>query len=72
MGVALAASELVALGGQPALELGDDPVDRREVLGRAGGERAVELVQRALGRQGRGALDQVALELAAQVLLEAP
>ena len=64
--------ELVALGGQAALELGDDPVHGGEVLDRPGGQRAVELVQRPLGRQARGALDQVALELAAQVLLEPP
>ena len=72
MRVTLAASELMALGGEATLELGDYPVDRREVLDRAGGKRAVELVQRPLGGQGRGALDQAALELAAQVLLEAP
>ena len=36
VGVALAARELVALGGQPALELGDDAVHGGEVLDRPG------------------------------------
>ncbi len=64
VGVALAPLQLVTLGGEATLELGDDPVDGGQVLDRAGGQRAVELVQRALGREARGALDQVALELA--------
>ena len=72
VGVALAALQLVALGRETALELGDHAVHRREVLDRAGRERAVELGQRPLRRQARRALDQVALELAPQVLLEAP
>jgi hypothetical protein len=60
----------MALGGEATLELGDHSVDRREVLDRPGGERPVELVQGPLGGQGRGALDQAALEFAAQMLLE--
>ena len=71
MGVALDALELVSLGRKPPLELRDDPVDRREVLDRPRRQRPVELGQRALGRQARGPLDQVALELAAELLLEA-
>src|ERR1700727_495676 len=70
MGVAPVTCELVALGREAALELRDDAVHGSEVLDRPGGERAVELGQRALGRQARGPLDQVALELAAQLLLE--
>ena len=69
--VAGVAARLVALGGEPALELHDDAVDRGEVLGGAGRERAVELVQRPRRRQRLGALDLRALELAAQVGLEA-
>ena len=42
-----------------------------EVLGRAGGEGAVELGQRARGGQRLGPLDQVAFEFAPQVALEA-
>src|SRR5262249_9386183 len=68
VGVALAALELVALRGQPALELRHDLVDLGQVLDRTRRQRTVELVERALGRQTRGALDQIALELAAQVL----
>src|SRR4051812_36437624 len=45
-------------------------MDRREVLRRAGGQRAVELAQRLGGRERLRALDQRALELAAQVALE--
>jgi len=41
-------------------------------VGVADPERAIELVERSLRRQTRGALDQVALKLTAQVLLEAP
>ena len=63
--------QLVALGGEPALELRHHPVDRRQVLDRAARERAVELVQRPLRRQRRGPLDHRPLELAAQLLLEA-
>ena len=44
--VAGVAARLVALGGEPALELHDDAVDGGEVLRGAGRERAVELVQR--------------------------
>jgi hypothetical protein len=58
------------LGGQAALELGDDLVYGGQILDGAGRERPVELGQRALGREARRALDQVAFELAAQVLLE--
>ncbi len=61
---------LAALRGQAALELGHHPVHLAQVLGRVGGERAVELAQRARRRQRPGALDQRALELAAHVLLE--
>ena len=46
-------------------------MDGGQVLGRAGRQRPVELGQRAGGGQGLGALDQVALELAPQVALEA-
>ena len=42
----------------------------REVLDRAGRKRAIEFVERALGREARGALDQVSFELAPEVLLE--
>ena len=45
--VAAVAARLVALGGEPALELRDDAVDRGEVLRGAGRQRAVELVERA-------------------------
>ena len=65
------AALLVAEGRQPPLHLRDRAVDRRQVLGRAARQGAVEVGQRAGGGQGRGALDQVALELAAQVALEA-
>ena len=46
-------------------------MDGGEVLGRAGWERAIELGQRARGRQLLGPLDQRPLELAPQVALEA-
>ena len=49
--VALAPAQLVALGRQPALELGDDAVHGGEVLQRPARQRAVELVQRPRGRQ---------------------
>jgi hypothetical protein len=65
------AAVLLALGLQPALELGDDAVHGSEVLQRSRRQRAVELVERALGRQGLRALDLPALELAAQHRLEA-
>ena len=71
MRVALAAARLVALGGEAALELGDDAVDGGEVLQRPGGQRAVELGQRPRRRERLGALDLRALELAPQVRLEA-
>jgi hypothetical protein len=61
----------MALGGQATLELSDDPVHRRQVLDRASGKRPLQLVQGTLGRKARGALDEVALQLAAQMLLEA-
>ena len=64
------AFQLVALGGEAPLELSDHTVDGGQVLDRAGGEGAVELVQRALGGEAGGALDQVALEFAPEVLLE--
>ena len=69
--VPAAPARLVALRRQPALELHDDAVHRGEVLQRAAGERPVELVQRPRRRQRLGALDLRALELAAQVQLEA-
>src|SRR5947209_2848301 len=72
MGVTLAAAELVALGGEPALELGDHSVDSGEILDRSARQGAVELVERALRRQRGGALDHGALELAPQLLLESP
>ncbi len=62
---------LVAEGRQAPLHLRDRPVDGREVLGRARRQRPVELGQRARWRQRRGALDQVAFELAPEVALEA-
>ena len=68
--MALAAFELVALSGQATLELGDDLVYGGQILDGAGPERPVELAQRALGRETRRALNQIAFELAAQVLLE--
>ena len=67
----LAPPLLVAERRQPALHLGDGAVDGGEVLGRAGRQGAVELGQRARGRQRLGPLDQVAFEFAAQVALEA-
>ena len=70
MRVAIVALELVPLGGEASLQLRDHSVDGGEVLDRARGERAIELVERALGREARGALDQVSLELTPQVLLE--
>src|SRR3954463_15854711 len=69
--VALAAAGLMPLRGQPALELGDDTVHRGEVLQRPGGQRAVELGQRARRRQRLRALDLRALELTPQRRLEA-
>ena len=66
-----AALELMALGGEAALELGDDPVHGGEILDRPGRQRAIELGQRALGRQARRALDQAALQLSSEVGLEA-
>src|SRR5205085_9955857 len=71
MRVALAAPQLVALRGEAALELGDHPVDGREVLDRSTGQRPVELAERPLWGEAGGALDQVPLQLAAQVPLEA-
>ena len=62
MGVALAALQLVALGGETALELCDDLVDLREILDGARGKGAVELVERTLRREARCALDQIAFE----------
>ena len=62
---------LVAERRQPALHLRDGAVDGGEVLGRVGRQGAVELGQRARGRQRLGPLDQVAFEFAAQVALEA-
>ena len=61
---------LLALRLQPALELRHDAVHGCEVLERAARQRAVELVERPLGRQRLRALDLLALELAAQQLLE--
>jgi hypothetical protein len=46
-------------------------VDGGEILGRAGGEGAVELGQRPRGGQRLGPLDQVAFQFAPQVALEA-
>ena len=68
---ALAPARLLALRLEPALELRDHAMHGREVLQRAGRQRAVELVQRPRRRQLLGALDLRALELAAQDLLEA-
>jgi hypothetical protein len=62
----------VAESRNSPLELGDGAVDRGQVLSRAGRQRAVELGQRARGRQLSGALDRGALELATQVALELP
>ena len=61
---------LLALRLQPTLELRHDAVHGREVLERAARQRAVELVERPLGRQRLRALDLLALQLAAQQLLE--
>ena len=69
--MALAPAQLVALRLQAALELRDDAVHGGEVLQRPAGQRAVELVERAGGRQRLGALDLAALELLAQERLEA-
>ena len=68
--VAVVAAGVLALRGQPALELHHDAVDGGEVLGRAARQRAVELVQRPRRRQRLRALDLRALELAAQEGLE--
>ncbi len=64
------AALLVTERRQPSLHLRDGAVHGGQVLGRVGRQSAVELGQRPRGRQGVGALDQVALELAAQVTLE--
>ena len=69
--VGAAPARLVPACGEAALELHDHPVDRGEVLQRAGRQRAVELVQRPRRRELAGALDLRALELAPQLLLEA-
>src|SRR6185436_863060 len=69
--VGAAPSRLVALRGEPALELHHDAVHGGEVLQRPGRERAVELVERARRRERLRALDLRALELAPQLLLEA-
>ena len=72
VGVAAVAAVLHPLRGQAPAQLGDDAVHRREVGQRAGGQRAVELAERARRRQVARALDLRALELAAQQRLEAP
>ena len=72
MVVAVRAAPLHALCGEPAAQLRDDAVHRREVGGRAARQRAVELAERARGRQLAGTLDLRALELAPQDRLEAP
>src|SRR5437588_2214456 len=64
------AASLMALGREAPLELRDDAVDRRQVLKRPARKRAVELPQRLRGRKRLRPLDQLALELAAQVTLE--
>src|SRR5262249_11467843 len=69
--VAPAPALLLPLRRQPALELHDDAVHRREILDRTAGQRTVELGQRPGGRELLRALDQPALELAPQVGLEA-
>ncbi len=69
--MARVAAGVMALGGEPALELHDDAVDGREVLRGAGRQRAVELVQRPRRRERLRALDLRALELAPQEGLEA-
>ena len=62
----------MAAGRQAALQLRHHAVHLRQVLERPARKRAVELGQR-LGRgQALGAVDQAALELPAQVGLEAP
>src|SRR5215208_2758317 len=70
-GPAAPAALLVPHGRQAPLELGDGAMDGGQILGRAGGEGAVELGQRARRGKLLGALDQRALELAAEVALEA-
>ena len=72
MRVAVVAAQLVALRGEPAAQLRDDPVHGGQILDRAARQRAVEVGQRALRRQRLIALDLGALELAPQRLLEAP
>src|ERR671926_168682 len=57
LGVTAAAAQLVPLRGQPALELGHDAMDRRQVLQRPGGECTVELAQRPGRRKLAVALD---------------
>ena len=64
------AFELMALRGEAPLQLGDDPMDGGEVLNRAARQGAIELVQRALGREAGRALDQVSFKFASEVLLE--
>ena len=61
---------LAAVRGQPLLQLRDHAVYLRKVLGRVGGEGAVELAQRLRRRQRLRALDHLALELTAHVPLE--
>ena len=70
IGTAAAPALLVPERREAALELGHGAVHGGEVLRGAGGQRAVEVGERARRRQPLGALDQVALELAAQVALE--
>ena len=71
-GVRAPPARLVPLRREPALELRDDAVHGGEVLQRPGRQRAVELVERPRGRKRLVALDLGALELAPQLLLEAP
>jgi hypothetical protein len=61
---------LAAVRGEPLLQLGDCPVDLRQVLRGVRGKRAVELAQRLRGRQRARPLDHLPLELAAHVALE--
>ena len=67
---AAATAVLAPLGGQPAAQLGHHPVHGGQVLGRPGGQRAIQLAQRLGRRQRLRALDQRPLQFAPHVPLE--
>src|SRR5207302_4484235 len=72
VGVVAVPARLRALRDEAPAQLRDDAMHRGEVGERPGGQRAVELAERARWRALAGALDLVAFELAPQQRLEAP